>query len=321
MPLVVIGGIIFITMEGQHIRKVVLVASTALLIICAAYLSSFNVPHPVSIAYDIHRNLRSTEYNVPLSFNDPKTVANKQRAAIAASVCKGVDHKGSDPMDQIRRAESVLRSLMDHGSTLPRILLVSGFDFEQYKHLLKNKELDANYGFDKIVNIPNADLALKLRQNGDGVYATNDSIQDREDGTCTTLKFWAWELQDEFDVILHTDTDLCFMQNPDAYVLNFMESPDQKSFQAFCEVKARGWTGFNVHLMMFRPNREIGKLLRLKAKGGDFVAYTNTEQDVIETVYSPSSQCVESQSQADLFPSHHHGKKWVWNGKSCYKMW
>ena len=310
--------------EGNKYKAILSAAAAALLLLCAAYLSNFNVPHPLAIAYDIHRNLRSTEYVTPLAFNDPKSVTPKTvqpRAAIVASICAGVDHKGSSPTDQIRRAESMARTLVDHGSTLPRILLVSGFDFEQYNHLLKNKDSDEHYGFDRIVNVPYGDLALKLRQKGDGVYAANDLIQDREDGTCTTLKFYAWELQDEFDVVFHTDTDVCFGENPDPYILNFMENSD-KSLQAFCERKERGWTGFNVHLMMFRPNKEIGKLLRLKAAWGDYIAFTNTEQDVIESVYSPSSQCVTEVGRVhSFFPEHHHGKRWAWNGKTCYKMW
>ena len=46
---------------------------------------------------------------------------------------------------------------------------------------------------------------------------------------------------------------------------------------------------FNTHPMMIRPSLQIGSFLRLKAMTGDFVGFINTEQDVIESVYSPSS--------------------------------
>lgn len=68
-------------MEGNKYKAFLSAAAAALLFLCAAYLSNFNVPHPLAIlAYDIHRNLRSTKY-APLAFNDPKSVNPKADVA------------------------------------------------------------------------------------------------------------------------------------------------------------------------------------------------------------------------------------------------
>ena len=92
-------------------------------------------------------------------------------------------------------------------------------------------------------------------------------------------------------MIYHTDTDVKYFHSPDPYVEKFMGNSDL-FFLAHCESRKRGWTGFNTHVMMLRPSRAIGKLMRLKAASGDFVATTNTEQDVIDSVFSPSTQCM-----------------------------
>jgi len=62
--------------------------------------------------------------------------------------------------------------------------------------------------------------------------------------------------------------------------------------------------GFNAHMMMFRPNLQIAQLLHQKVQFGDCVGFTNTEQDVIETMFSPSSECVDDTK----VPHHTHAK-------------
>jgi hypothetical protein len=231
-------------------------------------------------------------------FTPPADASSKRPggAAIAISICKGVDYMSSPGEAQIVRAESLLQTLQLHNSTVPRILIVSGFNSSEYTNLAE--------GFTKVVNVPIGDLGFKIRKQGDGLTPLSNNLQDRQDGNCTSLKFWTWYLVD-YDAVLHTDTDVCFEENPDPYIEKFANKSDQQ-FQAFCEDAGRGWTGFNVHLMMIRPYTIIGELLRLKAKHGDFTGFTNTDQDVIESLMSPSSQC-----QGVSWPKHQHSK-WCW---------
>jgi len=246
----------------------------------------------------------------PLSFSREEDPLRKRRldaperqggAAFVVSVCSGVDYVHSDPMAQITRAEHLLDTLVRVDSKLPRVMLVSGFKPSDYSHLVKETE-DAAFGFDKVVTVPYDDLTFKIRHKGDGLMPVSDTVFGRQDGSCTTLKLSAWKLV-EYDVIFHTDTDICFHENPNPYVNDFVNEPD-RLFKAFCEISLRGWMGFNTHMMMFRPNLQIAQLLHQKIQFGDFIGYTNTEQDVIETLYSPSSECVDDAK----FPRHTHAK-------------
>ena len=49
----------------------------------------------------------------------------------------------------------------------------------------------------------------------------------------------------------------------------------------------RRYSGLNTHMMYLEPSALVGQLLLDKARTGDFVPFTNTEQDVLETVFSP----------------------------------
>ena len=48
-----------------------------------------------------------------------------------------------------------------------------------------------------------------------------------------------------------------------------------------------GGPNLNSHVMFIVPSRLIGRVLKDKARLGDFIPRTNGDQDVIETVYSP----------------------------------
>ena len=74
-------------------------------------------------------------------------------------------------------------------------------------------------------------------------------------------------------------------------------------FLATPERYKRSYDGLNTHMMYLQPNALIMKLLRDKAKTGDFLPYTNTEQDVIETAFSPHASGV---TEASRFPRHDH---------------
>ena len=47
-----------------------------------------------------------------------------------------------------------------------------------------------------------------------------------------------------------------------------------------------GWWGLQSHILCMVPDENLFRLLTLKAKHGEFLPYTNGDQDVIETVFS-----------------------------------
>ena len=82
-----------------------------------------------------------------------------------------------------------------------------------------------------------------------------------------------------------------------------VQSSPAPYFLATPERYKRAYDGLNTHMMYLQPNALILKLLRDKAKTGDFLPYTNTEQDAIETAFSPHASGV---TEASRFPRHDH---------------
>ena len=234
---------------------------------------------------------------------------NEKTAAIVASICAGFDHDNSAPVEQIRRIKSMLNSLNRVNSTLPRVLLASGYNTSQLDPLLHGLEEKGGRGLDRIVYVNMSDLAFKIRTKDDGLMPLSPGLQNRKDGPCTSLKLWAWDLVD-YEAIFHTDSDVCFRQNPDPFVAEFVHNDTDVELRAFCETAKRKWQAFNTHLMMFRPSVQIGNILRAKSATGDFVGYTNTEQDVLETFFSPTSWCVGNPNGDGgvKFPLHAHSR-------------
>jgi len=101
-------------------------------------------------------------------------------------------------------------------------MLVSGFKPSDYSHHVKQTK-DAAFGFDKVVTVPCDDLSFKIRHRDDGLMHVSQHIQDH--GHCTSLKLSAWKLV-EYDILFHTDSDICFHVNPDPYVADFVNEPD-----------------------------------------------------------------------------------------------
>merc|ERR1712139_682878 len=57
-----------------------------------------------------------------------------------------------------------------------------------------------------------------------------------------------------------------------------------EEFSATREVANRGYDGLNVHAMIFTPSQDAYDLFIETAKSGNFVPYTQGEQDVIESL-------------------------------------
>lgn len=107
-------------------------------------------------------------------------------------------------------------------------------------------------------------------------------VSGRKDGWATYLKFWAWRVQD-YDLVLVADLDVLFAADPnegmDAVPANviFMTSLEKRG----------DLDGYDSHLMILRPDQGVYDELVLRAKLGEYVPYTNTDQDVLESLFPP----------------------------------
>lgn len=214
------------------------------------------------------------------------------------------DHLGHDGMLQIYRAVALSCSLNKVGSKLKRYALLYGYD-QKAKALLVGADF-------KIIDVSDVDMKPAYKP----IYSSEESIkkkrrtspdkvQKREDGWATYYKFLLWQ-QTEFDKLLFSDTDVVILENPDSW----LETGKYDEFLCDIEVAKRNYDGLNTHMMLITPSKDIYELLVLKATQGSYVAYTNTEQDVIETVLEVDFHRVKKREKdgygkVDL-PKHAH---------------
>ncbi|KAH8078144.1 serine/threonine kinase [Aureococcus anophagefferens] len=175
--------------------------------------------------------------------------------------------------DRVARTRMWLASLRRTDTNATVVLLASGFDGGELARAFRSP------AFDRVVAVAPSELRFRARREGDGLLppararrGRDSAIQPRDDGAGTTLKFWAWALAD-FDGVVVADAD-GFMAE-----LHRRRAP----FAAAAERGNRDYDGFNSHLFYARPSLDVFALLRDKAASGDFVPYTNTEQDVFDT--------------------------------------
>lgn len=221
-----------------------------------------------------------------------RSSAGGSRIALVLSVCSGIDWKKESGEVQLQRAErwvKVYRRLrafsaerqQDQQDLQPQVdivLLVSGYTETQISPFRKI--------FDRIVEVDKAELRFRIRKESDGLMPIAKELQKREDGQCTSLKLWAWSLT-VYDAIFMSDVDLCLYADPLPYIVRFLST--KREMLALPERHKRGYWGLKSGYIFFRPSKNIWKLLVEKARFGDFVGYTNGEQDVVETVYSAHS--------------------------------
>lgn len=124
-------------------------------------------------------------------------------------------------------------------------------------------------------------------------------VQRRRDGWATYFKFYAWQAT-QFDLILMVDLDVCFIGDLDDAVAKL---PAGKPFLASPERFDRKYDGLNTHLMALEPSQRTFDELIQRARNGDYIPYTNTEQDVLESHYRPEE--VARQPMETLIPHRH----------------
>ena len=102
------------------------------------------------------------------------------------------------------------------------------------------------------------------------------------------MKFLAWNLSAIYERILFVDSDVCVTSDPLAWMNRhrseyFAAQPETNG--AFAQ--QRGYLGLTTHLMLLQPSRTVFRLLVDQGMSQSYVPFTNTEQDVLETVFSP----------------------------------
>mmetsp|Transcript_7673 Transcript_7673/g.22635 ORF Transcript_7673/g.22635 Transcript_7673/m.22635 type:complete len:253 (-) Transcript_7673:154-912(-) len=205
------------------------------------------------------------------------------RLAILCTICAGKDKRGNPPINQIHRATILgtnARRILD-ATPFPQaqvdlVLLESGFNMDQFQDRLSM--------WDRILHYPRDELShvTRFKRDPRRFWPLNDIVQKRVDGNCTSLKFHGWALT-EYDGILLMDSDACFVEDPRPKMYNFTR--DNLYIVCGHERAKRPHDGFIAFRMYFKPNALLSRLMFDKSRYGDFMPYTNGEQDVFETVF------------------------------------
>lgn len=127
----------------------------------------------------------------------------------------------------------------------------------------------------------------------------------RKDGWATYFKFYAWRAS-WYDRVLLADLDICFKENPDPKLLDI---PSEVTFMASAERADRRYWGINSRLMVLRPSVGVFRALTSRAASGEYVPYTNTEQDVLEFMF-PAHLFASGRSDVSSILDHHHDDLW-----------
>ena len=141
--------------------------------------------------------------------------------------------------------------------------------------------------------------------------ARPDKVQRRRDGWATLYKLFAWRLR--YRLVLHSDLDIVYHESPDRILVATLRS--SLMFRAPPQRARRGYAGLSTHLMLLRPSASIASVLINSARTSHFLAYTHTEQDVLETVFTDavySAEATEAERASPLppLPRHWHVGSW-----------
>ena len=216
------------------------------------------------------------------SLDLPRPPNPNPRFAAVGAICNGRSYKGASGTAQIHRAHELGRSIRrSTNRSVDRILFAAGFSAEQLRPL--------RAAWPRIETVDREALKFFTRADVDPSrpWPRSDQVQTwRKDGQCTVLKLEAWRLT-EYDGIALIDGDVCV----DADLRPWMRTLHADGAYFWSAAEGRpprpdGWhDGLNSHLAYLAPSDILHRLLRDKAASGDFMPYTNGEQDVLETVF------------------------------------
>ena len=218
------------------------------------------------------------------------------RAAVVSCLCNGRDYQRRPGTVQLRRLRGLACSLRAAQSEMPLVALSHGFEASALDPLLREGVVS------RIVDVshvaPSRFALRPLFEYSRAAWGRRfprvaGGVQRRSDYACTSLKLLAWNLT-EYDKILMADTDVFFMEDPLPWLrrqwhLTFAATNELMNVQEMADegrVSARGYHGLNTHLVLLTPSTVVLELLLDLATTGSFVPYTNSEQDVIETLFA-----------------------------------
>mmetsp|Transcript_58665 Transcript_58665/g.96857 ORF Transcript_58665/g.96857 Transcript_58665/m.96857 type:complete len:337 (+) Transcript_58665:90-1100(+) len=216
--------------------------------------------------------------------------------AVVVTVCNGVDKNNEHGWVQLVRAKMLACSLRVVHSNVTLVALARGFaagDLEYLHAAGYNRVIDLSsvpasaFALRPLFSWMREDAAKKEKENTEVLQRLwpwgHGNVQERKDGECTSLKLHVWdpETVGEYSTVLHSDTDVIFLTDP----LPWLNANRHEYFVASKEVQGRPYTGMNSHMFLLTPNKQVFRILVESATTGHFMPHTNTEQDVIETVF------------------------------------
>ena len=238
--------------------------------------------------------------------------SNKGKYAIITAVVKTPAYWYNRPN---RRASffnmtyCLLRSARQNNSTLPFHLIYGGG--------LTDLELDSLRNLGYIIN-DFSNMSNFFQNIYHPVYSVyqayqekrlyldptiKGAVQGRKDGWATYFKYLTWTFT-QYERVIFIDTDVIFHENPDQ--IFGVEELKGLEFQAFAETAKRNYVGLNTHLMYVKPDLETFRMILDTADRGQWIPYTNTEQDVLEWIYPPKLFTKVFKKQSI---KHKHGQK------------
>jgi len=90
-----------------------------------------------------------------------------------------------------------------------------------------------------------------------------------------------------FDAVLQIDLDATVLEDPRPFAASHAAITATGAVVAEEENAKRDFVGMRTHLVLLKPDERIFDALLAKARAGDYVAMTNTDQDVLEAYFCP----------------------------------
>ena len=249
-------------------------------------------PHEVAVATTIAYRPRA----------DVGKRAIAQRGRFAFQAMYRSYYSGEDATRYVHGAMALAASLEDAGSRVDRIAITAYLSPTHQARLTDGGWCVLDAGKRRVGK--NASLGIDMQRFYRPVSSAEQAqaerrpwtqrTQDRRDGAATYYKFLAWALT-RYKRLLHVDCDTILSEAPDRYLTH-----QPPYFMATPATDERAYRGFISHLMLLTPDAGIFEQILAKAASGQYLAYTNTDQDVLETMFTASA------AGAELMPRHQH---------------
>lgn len=123
-------------------------------------------------------------------------------------------------------------------------------------------------------------------------------VQKRPDYNCTSLKLLAWNMT-QYDRVIMSDTDVCVLEDPYPWMIK--QHRNDEYFIALPQGLDRPYQGISSHFVFLQPDALVFRMLRDMGTTRSFIPYTNSEQDIVETMFA-------SRRNFPALPQHQHNR-------------